>query len=72
MTDDLAALARNDQYAAEMSERINRATMDAAAIAGFYRSLKADDMPPAVVNTLTYKFADWYLSTGYEMEADEE
>lgn len=62
MTDDLAQLAANDQYAAEMAERITRATMDAGAIAAFYRCLKEDGVTAALLSGLTHKFADWYFA----------
>lgn len=66
MTDDVAALAANDQFGAEMSEWINRGIVAASAIAAFRRTLAEDSMPAGVLNALTHKFADWYFATGVE------
>lgn len=62
MTLDPAALAMQDQYSAEMATQITRATMDAAAIAAFYRCLKEDGVTAALLSGLTHKFADWYFA----------
>lgn len=66
MTLDPATLAMQDQFGAELAERINRATMDAAAIAAFYLSLKKDGVSAALLSGLTHKFADWYFAADTE------